>query len=162
MVFMQAILGEQSTMERTDKDDFNDAQAALLYAINKPMSLEEYCIILDYSKAATINFDKWAKKEGFAYDYATKANWDYRYEKFKKEKIEMFRKRKEEKKDSFLAKAQKFLKECYDIGATIEYEEAEGKWVDLPEGLPIDFSKFDEGKIRLKFDPTYEQVEQFK
>lgn len=133
-----------------------------VYAINKPMSLEEYCIVLGYSKAATINFDKWAKKEGFAYDCATKANWGYRYEKFKKEKIEMFRKRKEEKKDSFLAKAQKFLKECYDRGATIEYEEAEGKWVDLPKGLPIDFSKFDEGKIRLKFDPTYEQVEQFK
>lgn len=132
------------------------------YAINKPMFLEEYCIVLGYSKAATINFDKWAKKEGFAYDCATKANWDYRYEKFKKEKIEMFRKRKEEKKDSFLAKAQKFLKECYDRGATIEYEEAEGKWVDLPEGLPIDFSKFDEGKIRLKFEPIYEQVEQFK
>ena len=58
MVFMQAILGEQSTMERTDKDDSNDAQAALLYAISKPMSLEEYCIALGYSKAATINFDK--------------------------------------------------------------------------------------------------------
>ena len=126
------------------------------------MSLEEYCITLDYSKAVAINFDKWAKKEGFAYDVATKANWDYRYEKFKKEEIEMFKKRKEEKY-SFLAKAQKFLKECYDRGATIEYEEAKGKWVDLPEGLPIDFSKFDEGKIRLKFgEPTYEQVEQFK
>lgn len=154
-------------MKRSDKDVINDAQAALFYAINKLLSLEEYCTTLDYSKAATINFDKWAKKEGFAYDYATKANWDYRYEKFKKEKIEMFRKKKEEKKeekkDSFLAKAQKFLKECYDRGATIEYEEAEGKWVDLPEGLPIDFSKFDEGKIRLKVDhPTYEQVEQFK
>lgn len=70
---------------------------------------------------------------------------------------------KKKKKDSFLDKTQKFLKECYDKGAVVEYEEAEGKWVDLPKGLPIDFSKFDEGKIRLKFnDPTYEQVEQFK
>lgn len=149
-------------MGRTDHDEFDSVQAALLYEMNKPLSLEDYCKDLGYSKAVTINFDKWAKKEGFAYDYATKANWDYRYEKFKKEKIEMFRKRKKEKKDSFLAKAQKFLKKCYDIGATIEYEEAEGKWVDLPKGLPIDFSKFDEGKIRLKFDPTYKQVEQFK
>lgn len=149
-------------MKRTDKDGFNDVQTALLYVISKPMPLKEYCETLDYSIADTINFKEWVKKEGFAYDYATKANWGYRYEKFKKEKIEMFRKRKEEKKDSFLAKAQKFLKKCYDRGATIEYEEAEGKWVDLPKGLPIDFSKFDEGKIRLKFDPTYEQVEQFK
>lgn len=45
-------------MKKTDKDDFNDVQAALLYTINKPMSLEEYCIVLGYSKAATINFDK--------------------------------------------------------------------------------------------------------
>ena len=70
---------------------------------------------------------------------------------------------KKKKKDSFLDKTQKFLKECYGKGAVVEYEEAEGRWVDLPKGLPIDFSKFDEGKIRLKFnDPTYEQVEQFK
>lgn len=150
-------------MKRTDRDEFDNVQAALLYEMNKPMSLEEYCKTLDYSKADTINFDEWAKKEGFAYDDATKANWDCRYERFKKGETEMFKKKKEEKKDSFLDKAQKFLKECYDKGAAIEYEESEGKWVDLPKGLPIDFSKFDEGKIRLKFnDPTYSQVRQFK
>lgn len=150
-------------MKRTDRDEFDNVQAALLYEMNKPMSLEEYCKTLDYSKADTINFDEWAKKEGFAYDDATKANWDCRYERFKKGETEMFKKKREEKKDSFLDKAQKFLKECYDKGAAIEYEESEGKWVDLPKSLPIDFSKFDEGKIRLKFnDPTYSQVRQFK
>lgn len=150
-------------MKRTDRDEFDNVQAALLYEINKPMSLEEYCKTLDYSKADTINFDEWVKKEGFTYDDATKANWDCRYERFKKGEAEMFKKKREEKKDSFLDKAQKFLKECYDKGAAIEYEESEGKWVDLPKGLPIDFSKFDEGKIRLKFnDPTYSQVRQFK
>lgn len=155
-------------MKRTDKDEFDNVQAALLYERNKPMSLEEYCKTLDYSKADTINFEEWAKEEGFAYDDATKGNWEYRYARFKyarfkKEEEGMFKKKKEEKKDSFLDKAQKFLKECYDKGATIEYEESEGKWVDLPKGLPIDFSKFDEGKIRLKFnDPSYEQVAQFK
>ena len=151
-------------MKRLICGTFDSLQEALEYEKNKPYSLEEYCKTLDYSKADTINFEEWAKKEGFAYDDATKANWDYRYERFEKEeKIEMFKKKKEEKKDSFLDKAQKFLKECYDKGAIIEYEESEGKWVDLPKGLPIDFSKFDEGKIRLKLnDPTYSQVKQFK
>ena len=67
------------------------------------------------------------------------------------------------KKKSLLDESREFLKECYDKGVNIEYEEAKGKWVDLPKGLPIDFSKFDEGKIRLKFnDPTYSQVKQFE
>lgn len=79
----------------------------------------------------------------------------------KDEMWKMFKKKKEP--SNFLDKSRRFLKNCYDSGAIIEYEEDEGKWVDLPKGLPIDFSKFDEGKIRLKFnDPTYEQVEQFK
>lgn len=146
-------------MKRTGRDEFDNVQAALLYEMNKPMSLEEYCKTLDYSKADTINFEEWAKKEGFAYDDATKANWDYRYERFEKEETKMFKK----KKDSFLDKAQKFLKECYDKGAIIEYEESEGKWVDLPKGLPIDFSKLKDGTIRLKYEePTYEQVEKFR
>lgn len=79
----------------------------------------------------------------------------------KDEMWKMFKKKKEP--SNFLNKSRRFLKNCYDNDAIIEYEEDEGKWVDLPKGLPIDFSKFDEGKIRLKFnDPTYEQVEQFK
>lgn len=62
-----------------------------------------------------------------------------------------------------LSESQKFLKECYDMGAVIEYEEDKGKWVDLPKGLPIDFSKLQEGTIRLKYnEPTYEQVEKFR
>ncbi len=71
--------------------------------------------------------------------------------------------KRRKKRQIHLGKAQKFLKECYDKGAVIEYEESEGKWIDLPKGLPIDFSKFDEGKARLKFnDPTYEQIMKFK
>ena len=66
------------------------------------------------------------------------------------------------KKKSLLSDSRKFLKECYDKGATIEYEEEKGKWVGLPKNLPIDFSKFEEGVIRLKYEePTYEQVEKF-
>ena len=150
-------------MKRTDLDEFDSIQAAIAYEKSKSLNLEEYCNTLGYSKADTINFEEWAKKGGFGYDEATKANWNFRYEKFKKGETELFGKKKEEKKDSFLGKAQKFLKECYDKGAVIEYEESEGKWVDLPKGLPIDFTKFDEGKIRLKFnDPTYEQVMEFK
>lgn len=73
----------------------------------------------------------------------------------------MFKKKKES--SNFLDKSHELLKNCYDKGAIIEYEEDKGKWVDLPKGLPIDFSKFDEGKIRLKLpDPTLEQVEKFK
>jgi hypothetical protein len=56
-----------------------------------------------------------------------------------------------------------FLKNCYDKGATLEYEEAKDKWVVLPKGLPIDFSKLQEGTIRLKYEePTYEQVKKFR
>jgi hypothetical protein len=62
-----------------------------------------------------------------------------------------------------LSESQKFLKNCYDKGATLEYEEAKDKWVVLPKGLPIDFSKLQEGVIRLKYEePTYEQVEKFR
>lgn len=62
-----------------------------------------------------------------------------------------------------LSESQKFLKNCYDKGATLEYEEAKDKWVDLPKNLPIDFSKLQEGTIRLKYEePTYEQVEKFR
>lgn len=62
-----------------------------------------------------------------------------------------------------MSESQKFLKNCYDKGATLEYEEDKGKWVDLPKGLPIDFSKLREGAIRLKCnEPTYEQVEMFR
>lgn len=72
----------------------------------------------------------------------------------------MFFKKKEP--SSFLTKSHKLLKSCYDRGAIIEYND-NGKWTDLPSGLPLDFSKFEEGVIRLKFnDPTYEQVIQFK
>lgn len=71
------------------------------------------------------------------------------------EEEEMFKKK--------LSESRNFLKNCYDKGAIIEYEESKGKWVDLPKGLPIDFSKLKEGVIRLKYEePTYEQVEKFR
>ena len=71
------------------------------------------------------------------------------------EEEEMFKKKLSESRD--------FLKKCYDKGAIIEYEEEKGKWVELPKGLPIDFSKFEEGTIRLKYEePAYEQVEKFR
>ena len=98
---MQVILEELATMERTNKDDFNDVQAALFYAINKPMSLKDYCIISDYNKTATINFDKWIKKEGFAYDYATKANWTTVVKNSKRKKLKCSGKRKRKRKIHF-------------------------------------------------------------
>jgi hypothetical protein len=62
-----------------------------------------------------------------------------------------------------LSESRKFLKNCYDKGVTLEYEETEGEWVDLPKNLPIDFSKLQKGTIRLKYEePTYEQVEKFR
>lgn len=131
------------------------------YKEDYPISLDEYCRELEHTKD-TINFREFIEnqKGKLQYDLATRSNWDYRYKRFEEEIKKMLKKKK---KDSFLDKTQKFLKEGYDKGAVVEYEEAEGKWVDLPKGLPIDFSKFDEGKIRLKFnDPTYEQVEKFK
>lgn len=125
---------------------------------NYPISLDEYCKEIEHTKD-TADFREFIEKQGFQYDIATKANWDYRYECFEDEVKEMLKKKK---KDSFLNKAQKLLKELYDKGASIEYEEDESKWVDLPKGLPIDFSKFDEGKIRLKFGSvTHEQIVQF-
>lgn len=96
-------------MKHTDKTSFSSMQELLAYKESCPISLEEYCRDLDYSKEDTINFEEWAKKEGFAYDNATKANWDCLYERFKKEETEMFKKKK---KENFLDKAQKFLKEC--------------------------------------------------
>lgn len=135
------------------------------YKENYPISLDEYCKEIEQTKG-TIDFREFIEERGLQYDLATRANWDYRYECFVDEVMDMFRKKTEilkEKEDSFLGKAQRFLKECYSKGAIVEYEEFEGKWVDLPKGLPIDFSKFEEGKIRLKHDdPTYEQVKQFK
>ncbi len=88
-------------MKRTDRDEFGSIQAAIAYEKSKSLNLEEYCNTLGYSKADTINFEEWAKKEGFAYDDATKGNWDFCYEKFKKGETELFGKKKEEKTDSF-------------------------------------------------------------
>lgn len=125
---------------------------------NCPMSLDEYCKELEHTKY-TIDFREFIEMKGFQYDIATRANWDYRYACFEDEVKEMIKKKKE---NSFLGRTQRLLKELYDKGANIEYNEDEGKWVDLPKGLPIDFSKFDEGKIRLKFGSvTHEQIVQF-
>lgn len=125
---------------------------------NYPISLDEYCKEIEHTKD-TVDFREFIEKQGFQYDIATRANWDYRYECFEDEVKEMIKMKKE---DSFLGRTQKLLKELYDKGASIEYEEDEGKWVDLPKGLPVDFSKFDEGKIRLKFGSvTHEQIVQF-
>lgn len=147
-------------MKRTDKDIFNHMMEPLFYQENCPISLDEYCKGSEHT-TDIINFRKFIGKEGLQYDKATKANWDYRYECFKDEEKKMFKKKKES--SNFLDKSRELLKNCYDKGAIIEYEEDKGKWVDLPKGLPIDFSKFDEGKIRLKLpDPTLEQVEKFK
>lgn len=149
-----------NTMKHVDRYSVQE-----FYKENYPISLDEYCKETEQTKG-TIDFREFIEKRGLQYDLATRANWDYRYKCFKDGEIGMLMKKKEilkKKEDSFLDKTQKFLKECYNKGAVIEYEETEGKWVDLPKGLPIDFSKFEEGKIRLKHDdPTYEQVKRFK
>lgn len=131
------------------------------FFINNPISLDEYCKESKHAEHAAdiINFRKFVEKKGFQYDIATRGNWDYRYKCFKDEEKEMFKKKES---SNFLDKSKEFLKNCYDGGAIIEYNDGQ-EWKDLPSGLPLDFSQFKEGTIRLKFnDPTYEQVNQFK
>ena len=146
-------------MKHTDRNTFNIVQE--IFFKNQPISLDVYCKESEHTERAAdiINFRKFIEKEGFQYDIATRANWDYRYERFKDEEKEMFKKKEP---SNFLDKSKEFLKKCYDGGAIIEYNDGQ-EWKDLPSGLPLDFSQFKEGTIRLKFnDPTYEQVEKFK
>jgi len=146
-------------MKHTDRNTFNIVQE--IFFKNQPISLDMYCKESEHTERAAdiINFRKFIEKEGFQYDIATRANWDYRYKRFKDEEKEMFKKKEP---SSFLDKSKEFLKKCYDEGAVIEYIDGQ-EWKDLPSGLPLDFSQFKEGTIRLKFnDPTYEQVEKFK
>lgn len=131
------------------------------FFINNPISLDEYCKESKHAEHAAdiINFRKFVEKKGFQYDIATRGNWDYRYKCFKDEEKEMFKKKES---SNFLDKSKEFLKNCYDGGAIIEYNDGQ-EWKDLPSGLPLDFSQFKEGTIRLKFnEPTYEQIMQFK
>jgi len=111
------------------------------YEQNRPFSLDEYCRALEDTIEIS-DFRKFIEKKGLQHDLATRVNWNYRYECFKNEA--------EKESSNFLDESREFLKICYDKGVVIEYEEVEDKWVDLPRGLPIDFSKLDEGKIRLK------------
>ena len=146
-------------MKHTDRNTFNIVQE--IFFKNQPISLDVYCKESEHTKRAAdiINFRKFIEKEGFQYDIATRANWDYRYKRFKDEEKEMFKKKEP---SSFLDKSKEFLKKCYDAGEIIEYNDGQ-EWKDLPSGLPLDFSQFKEGTIRLKFNgPTYEQIMQFK
>lgn len=146
-------------MRRTGFDTFDSLQEALEYEKNKLYSLEEYCKTLGYSKADTINFEEWAKKAGYEYEDMSIKGWKTLYEAYTTKGEEMFKKKN---KNQFLIDSQKLLKNCYEKGAEIEYFDGD-KWNVLPLGLPLDFSQFAEGKIRLKFnDPTYEQVMKFK
>lgn len=148
-------------MKRLICDTFDSLQEALEYEKNKPYNLEEYCKTLGYSKADTINFEEWAKKAGYEYIDSSLVGWEELYKKYATEGKEMIKKEKKNK-NQFLIDSQKLLKNCYEKGAEIEYFDGD-KWNILPPGLPLDFSQFAEGKIRLKFnDPTYEQVMEFK
>lgn len=148
-------------MRRTIYDTFDSLQEALEYEKDKPYNLEEYCKTLGYSKADTINFEEWAKKVGYEYIDLTLTGWENLYKTYTTEGKEMIKKEKKNK-NQFLIDSQKLLKICYERGAEIEYFDGD-EWNVLPPGLPLDFSQFAEGKIRLKFnDPTYEQVMEFK
>lgn len=135
-------------MKHTDKNTFNSVQE--FFFINHPISLDEYCKESEHTEHAAdiINFRKFVEKKGFQYDIATRGNWDYRYKCFKDEEKEMFKKKES---SSFLDKSKEFLKNCYNGGAIIEYNDGQ-EWKDLPSGLPLDFSQFKEGTIRLKFN----------
>lgn len=133
-------------MKHTDRNIFNLVQE--IFFKNQPIPLDVYCKESEHTERAAdiINFRKFIEKEGFQYDIATRANWDYRYKRFKDEEKEMFKKKEP---SSFLDKSKEFLKKCYDAGEIIEYNDGQ-EWKDLPSGLPLDFSQFKEGTIRLK------------
>lgn len=148
-------------MRKTGYEDFENVQDALKYKENEILLLDDYCRLLDYSKATTINFEQWAEKEGYKYQDCRKKTWDELYEKFKNSenndgKVMVKTVLEDEESKKLLAKKEELERELERVNTRLANKKLEvnllnkfeiGKWYrfTIALGLPEVIFKYSEG-----------------
>ena len=70
-------------MRRSDNPDgVSNIQKAVQSTAKKQLELDEFCRLLDYSRACTINFKEWAEKKGYSQMTHTRDLWYRLYDTF--------------------------------------------------------------------------------
>lgn len=70
-------------MRRSDNpNEVSSIQEAVQSTAKKQLELDEFCRLLDYSRACTINFKEWAEKKGYSQMTHTRDLWYRLYDTF--------------------------------------------------------------------------------